>query len=179
MNTNSARAVGVAIGILVGLVIAVLLVRFSNKNNQYKTDYDERQIKVRGDAYRYAFYTVVVIEVILFLLKLGEVVIPVHDSVLHLASVLIGCIVLCVYSIWKDAYWGINNNRKRYGIVMVVCGVLNLIPVIGAFADGSMVQDGVVTGPVINLMVCVMLLLIGFELLLKHIMEKHEEQPED
>ena len=62
---------------------------------------------------------------------------------------------------------------------MVVCGVLNLIPVIGAFADGSMVQDGVVTGPVINLMVCVMLLLIGFELLLKHIMEKHEEQPED
>ncbi len=179
MNANSARAVGVAVGILIGLVIAVLLVRFANKNNKYKTDYDERQIKVRGDAYRYAFYTVVVIEVILFLLKLGEVSLPVHDSVLHIGSVLIGCIVLCVYSIWKDAYWGINNNRKRYGIVMLVCGLLNLIPVIGAFANGSMVRDGVVTGPVINLMVCVMLLLIGFELLLKHIMEVRAERQED
>ena len=179
MNTNTARAVGVAIGILVGLIIAVLLIRFANKNKKYKTEYDERQIKVRGDAYRYAFYTVVVIEVILFLLKLAEVSLPVHDSILHIGCVLVGCIVLCMYSIWKDAYWGINNNRKRYGIVMVLCGVLNLIPVIGAFAEGSMVQDGIVTGPVINLLVCVMLLLIGFELLLKHILEKRSEQAEE
>ena len=179
MNANVARAVGVAVGILIGLVIAVLLVRFANKNKKYKTEYDERQLRVRGDAYRYAFYTMAVIEVILFILKLAEVSLPVHDSVLHIASVLIGCIVLCVYSIWKDAYWGINNNRKRYGVVMVVCGLLNLIPVIGAFVEGSMVQDGMITGPVINLMVCIMLLLIGFELLLKHILEKRAEQPED
>ena len=179
MNANVARAVGVAVGILIGLVIAVLLVRFANKNKKYKTEYDERQLRVRGDAYRYAFYTMAVIEVILFILKLAEVSLPVHDAVLHIASVLIGCIVLCVYSIWKDAYWGINNNRKRYGVVMVVCGLLNLIPVVGAFAEGSMVQDGMITGPVINLMVCIMLLLIGFELLLKHILEKRAEQPED
>ena len=179
MNANVARAVGVAVGILIGPVITVLLVRFANKNKKYKTEYDERQLRVRGDAYRYAFYTMAVIEVILFILKLAEVSLPVHDSVLHIASVLIGCIVLCVYSIWKDAYWGINNNRKRYGVVMVVCGLLNLIPVVGAFAEGSMVQDGMITGPVINLMVCIMLLLIGFELLLKHILEKRAEQPED
>ena len=179
MNANIARAVGVAVGILVGLIIAVVLVRFANKNKKYKTEYDERQIKVRGDAYRYAFYTVVVFEVILFLLKLGEVSRPVHDAVIHIAGVLLGCIVLCVYSIWKDAYWGINNNRKRYGIVMLLCGVFNLIPVVAAFADGSMVQDGIVTGPVINLMVCVMMLLIGAELLLKHILEKRSDQPED
>ena len=179
MNVSSARAIGVAVGILVGIIIAVLLMRFSNKNNKFKSDYDERQIKVRGDDYRYAFYTVVIIEVILFILKLGEISLPVHDSVLHIFSILIGCIVLCAYSIWKDAYWGINNNRKRYGIVMLVCGLLNLIPVIAAFADGSMVQDGVITGPVINLLVCMMLLLIGFELLLKHILEKRTEQPEN
>ena len=179
MDANIARAVGVAVGILIGLVIAVLLVRFANKNKKYKTEYDERQIKVRGDAYRYAFYTVVVYEVILFILKLAEISLPVYDPVLHIAGVLLGCIVLCVYSIWKDAYWGINNNRKRYGIVMLLCGILNLIPVIGAFADGSMVQDGIVTGPVINLMICVMMLLIGAELLLKHLMEKRSEQPEE
>ena len=179
MNANVARAVGVAVGILIGLVIAVLLVRFANKNKKYKTEYDERQLRVRGDAYRYAFYTMAVIEVILFILNLAEVSLPVHDSVLHIACVLIGCIVLCVYSIWKDAYWGINNNRKRYGVVMVACGLLNLIPVVGAFAEGSMVQDGMITGPVINLMVCIMLLLIGFELLLKHILEKRAEQTED
>ena len=62
---------------------------------------------------------------------------------------------------------------------MLLCGVFNLIPVVAAFADGSMVQDGIVTGPVINLMVCVMMLLIGAELLLKHILEKRSEQPED
>ena len=179
MNGNIYKSAGITIGILIGLILAVALILIANNNRKFKTEYDERQLRVRGDAYRYAFYSVIICEVILLILAIGEFTLPIPDYALHFCGILIGCLVLSGYCIWKDAYWGINNNRKRYGIVMVVCGVLNLIPVIGAFADGSMVQDGVVTGPVINLMVCVMLLLIGFELLLKHIMEKHEEQPED
>ena len=179
MNGNFAHATGLAFGIVIGLVLAVLLVRFANRNKKYKTEYDERQIRVRGDAYRYAFYTVVIYEAIMFVLGMGEIALPVNGAILYLAGVFLGCIVLCAYCIWKDAYWGLNNNRKRYGVIFVICALLNLIPVIGAFADGSMVQDGMLSTPFINLMVCVMLLIIGVELLVKHIQEKRAEQPED
>ena len=68
MNGNIYKAAGLAVGILVGLIIAAVLIVIANKNRKFKTEYDERQLKVRGDAYRYAFYTVVIWEAILFIL---------------------------------------------------------------------------------------------------------------
>ena len=174
MNGNIFRSAGVAVGIAFGLILAVALVLISNNNRKVKTEYDERQLKVRGDAYRYAFYTVLIWEVILFVLGVGEFRLPLPEYVLHFAGLMVAMIVLSGYCIWKDAYWGLNNNRKRYGIVFVAAGLLNLIPVLGGLrhADGF-------DFPYVNLIVCVMLLIVGLELLLKHMLDKRAGNEED
>ena len=128
MNGNIYKSAGITIGILVGLILAVALILIANNNRKFKTEYDERQLRVRGDAYRYAFYSVIICEVILLILAIGEFTLPIPDYALHFAGILIGCLVLSGYCIWKDAYWGLNNNRKRYGIILVVAGLLNALP---------------------------------------------------
>ncbi len=171
MNGNIYKSAGVTFGIIIGLILAIALILISNNNRKIKSEYDERQLRVRGDAYRYAFYTVLICEVILFILAFGEFSLPVPEYVLHFAGILIGCLVLSGYCIWKDAYWGLNNNRKRYGIILVVAGLLNAIPLLGGLSHSDSFDF-----PYVNLMVCIMLLVVGLELLLKHMLDRREEK---
>ena len=170
MNTSIMKSAGLAVGIVVGLVVAVALILISNNNRKVRTEYDERQLRVRGDAYRYAFYSVIICEVILLVLAYGEFTLPVPEYVLHFGGILIGCLVLCTHCIWKDAYWGLNNNRRRYGIILVVAGLLNAIPLCGALSHRTTLDF-----PYVNLLTCIMLLVVGVELLLKQFLDRRAE----
>ena len=174
MNGNIYKAAGLAVGILVGLIIAAVLIVIANKNRKFKTEYDERQLKVRGDAYRYAFYTVVIWEAVLLILAIGEFSFPVSAYILHYAGILAGVLVLSGYCIWKDAYWGLNNNRKRYGIILVIAGLLNALPLISLLTSPQNSDF-----PYINVLTCVMLVAVGIELLIKHMIDKRAEAAED
>ena len=171
MSGNIFKSAGVAVGIVFGLILAIALIM---KNRKIKTEYDERQLRVRGDAYRYAFYTVVIWEVFLFILAFGEIRLPIPEYVLHFAGILAGVIVLSSYCIWKDAYWGLNNNRKRYGIILVVAGLLNALPLYMALSAGSESDF-----PYVNMLTCIMLLAVGVELLIKHMLDQRAEKAED
>ena len=170
MSTSIMKSAGLAFGIMIGLILALALILISNNNRKVRTEYDERQLRVRGDAYRYAFYSVIICEVILLILAFGEVTLPVPDYVLHFGGILIGCLVLSTYCIWKDAYWGLNNNRRRYGIILVVAGLLNAVPLFGALSRRSTLDF-----PFVNLLTCIMLLVVGVELLLKHFLDRRAD----
>lgn len=174
MNGNIFKSAGVAVGILVGLIVAFVLIRLANSNRKVKAEYDERQLRVRGDAYRYAFYTVVIWEAVLIVLAYGDFHLPVPDIALHFAGIIIGALVLSTICIWKDAYWGLNNNRKSYGIILVVAGVFNAIPVVGRLSDAAGSDF-----PYVNLLCCVMLVVVGAELLLKQLADKRAESAEE
>ena len=170
MSINIMKSAGLTVGILIGLVLAFALILISNNNRKVRTEYDERQLRVRGDAYRYAFYSVIICEVILLILEFGEVVLPIPAYVLHFGGILIGVLVLCTYCIWKDAYWGLNNNRRRYGIILIVTGLLNAFPLCGALSHRSTLDF-----PYVNLLTCIMLLVVGVELLLKHFLDRRAD----
>ena len=168
------KSAGLTVGILIGLILAFALILISNNNRKVRTEYDERQIRVRGDAYRYAFYSVIICEVILLILAFGEFTLPVPEYVLHFGGILIGVLVLCTYCIWKDAYWGLNNNRRRYGIILVVAGLLNAIPLFGALSHKTTLDF-----PYVKLLTCIMLLVVGAELLLKQFLDRRADSSGD
>ena len=72
MSTSIMKSAGLAFGIMIGLILAIALILISNHNRKVRTEYDERQLRVRGDAYRYAFYSVIICEVILLILAFGR-----------------------------------------------------------------------------------------------------------
>jgi len=174
MNGNIYKSAGMAVGIIVGLILAIALVLIANNNRKIKTEYDERQLRIRGDAYRYAFYTVVIWEAVLLVLAVGEFSLPVPADVLHFAGMIAGITVLSSFCIWKDAYWGLNNNRKRYGIILVAAALFNAIPLFGHLAGGASGDF-----PYVNTLACVMLLIIGVELLIKQFTDRGAESAED
>ena len=110
----------------------------------------------------------------MIVLAYGDFHLPVPDLALHFAGIIAGVIVLSTICIWKDAYWGLNNNRRSYGIILLVAGLFNAIPVVGRLS-GAVSSDF----PYVNLLCCVMLVVVGAELLLKQLADKRAESAEE
>lgn len=166
------------VGIVAGLVVAVLIFKVANKDGRVKTQYDERQEKIRGRGYMYAFYTMAMYEAVMIVFSsAGDI--PVADYIIYMGGIFVGLIVQVTYCIWNDGYWGINNDRRRYLIVFLVCGLVNFIPVIGQAKSGELFRDGRFVGfASLNLITLVLMLFVVAELLLKGIADKRSEEGE-
>ena len=173
---NIFKSAGVAVGLLVGLIIAVIIFKVANTNHKAQTEYDERQKEIRGRAYMYAFYTTVACECVMMIIEIGGVNNLFENYLLHFASLLTGCIVLCCYSIWHDVYWGLNNDPRRYSIIFIIVTALNIIPIIGAVKSGTLMENGKFGLPFMNILVMIMLASIGLIFLIKHIADGRREE---
>ncbi len=175
---NIFRSAGFAVGLMIGLVLIVILFKLINKDHKLKTEYDERQKIIRGKAYMYSFYAIIAYEVVMILFDLAEVSFPLQGSILHFGAILFGCMVLACYSIWTGAYWGLNNDRKKYAVIFVILGIFNLVPVWAAYKSGELIQNGRLGTPFINLMVVIMMFVLGAEMIVKLIVDARTAEEE-
>lgn len=172
----SERNMGVIVGIFFGLCLAVLLLWVCNRKGQIRTQYDERQKLVRAGGYKIGFWVITIYECVLAILGIGEVVIPVEAPVLHFGGIICGITALGIYSVWKDAYWGLNNDKRRYTILFVVCGAINLLSGVMSIVDGRIMNDGMVSLPAMNLLCGLMILVLGIALGVKSLVSKDAEE---
>ncbi len=176
---NMYKSIGFVFGLIIGLIFVVILFKYANQNHKAKTEYDERQAKIRGKAYQYSFYTLIVCEVIASVIDMMGIQLPMESYMIHIAAIFCGCLTLGGYTIWNDGYWGLNNNRKRYLLVIIFAVLLNFIPIIGALYSGTMIENGKLNTPFLNVMVVIMLAVIGIIYLIKHLADKASEETED
>ncbi len=163
------KSVGLALGIMVGIILAVFIIKAFNKDGKFKTRYDEMQQKVRGKAYMLAFWTIVIYEALMCVLTSSETfVLPVTNFVLHFTAVIAGVLVQVTYCIWKGAYIGLNTHAARFSIFCILIAVLNLVIGIMALTHGELFVDGKLQDPFINLLIAGLFVVIGVELLIKH-----------
>ena len=173
------RSAGLAAGLMVGLVAAVFLIKLANKDGRFRTEYDERQTTIRGKAYRYAFYTEILAQAVIMCLLMGGTQLFVEAYGLVFIGIVLGCLVLAGYCIWKDVYWGLNNNKKRYHVIFIASIALNVLPVVMSAKEGSLFnEEGRIGTPVLNICALVMIGFIYAELLIKGIMDKNAEDKE-
>ena len=170
---NIYKSAGVIAGMLLGVIFLVIIFRFANNNKKAKTDYDERQKAMRGEAYKAAFFTLLAFEMLMVILSAGNFSLPMESYLTHTLGIFLSCTVLGCCFIWKDAYWGMNNDRKRYLIIAGALAVLNIIPVIRTLIAGEMIVDGKLTDVFLNLMVLVMLAAMGITGLIRTNLDKN------
>ncbi|MCR5503644.1 MAG: hypothetical protein K6F53_11610 [Lachnospiraceae bacterium] len=173
---NILTSVPVAIGLIVGILLCIVLFKYANRDHKAKTDYDERQKNLRNNAYRYAFYTIVIYEAIMIILDMGSVSLPMEHFLLHFGAIIAGGIVQVGYSIWNDVYWGLNNDRKKYYIIFLVIFILNAIPIIGSLLRGGMIVDGKLSTPFLNVLCEILILAVIIELFIKSLVDRREDQ---
>lgn len=169
---NYYRTMGVITGLMVGLILCVVLFKFANKDKRTKTEYDERQQLVRGKAYTYSFYTMVIAQAVLMVIESFDIDIPMIPFVKYFAVVVVGCIPLAVYSVWNDAYWGLNNDKKRWNLILIIAFAINVLAFVGPVMAGSFLEDGKLGLPFANLMVIVLLVIIVILRIVKDHLDK-------
>ena len=176
MTVGNYAGIGFVVGLMFAAVLCVILFKFANSNRRIKSEYDERQEALRNKGYKYSFYTVLALEAVMTILSVSEVTFAFPVYLIHLGIILAGCLVLCVYCIWNDVYWGLNNNRKRYTAIIVIAIVLNIIPIITAITNGEISGQGMDSLPVMNIMVIVWMAIIGVSAIVKKLVKNEDEE---
>lgn len=176
MNT---KAIGFLVGILTGIVVFVLLMLVVNKNRSVKTEYDERQELLRGKGFKYGFFAGLIYVVVLMLLDMMEIAIPATQEVIYFSIIFVAATVMTSYCILTGAYFGINNDRKRFYILSIFVMVINLLTPIRFMIDGSFIQNGLLSTSCINLMCATLFFFISVECIIRNVIEKEAGEADE
>lgn len=135
-------------GFLVALFLLALVMLRKKRNGS--AVYDERQEAIRGRGYKYAY---VVSNLLILIYALGfdgcldQIISP---SLILVAILMIGGLVLAGYCIFRDAYWGFNQKKRRSIFISWILLILLYIPITvdkilhpeKFFEDGRISFDG-------------------------------------
>lgn len=160
------KASGITAGIIVGLIICIFLFRYMNKDKKVMTKYDERQEMARGKAYKYGFWASMIAAAFVMLLDISMITLA-SSFTKYFFIMFVGIIAQVTYSIWNDAYYGINTNKKRLIIICIVAGIINLLSVVANIMGGQFIVDGIVSDAGSNALCCILLLYAGVLLIIK------------
>ena len=173
---NIAKLLGFSIGIIVGIVLAIIIFMKANKNGKVKTEYDERQTLIRGLGYKYSFYGTIIAIAVIGLLEDMGITIPATPFVKQFIAIAIGLLIMITYCIFNDGYWGLNNDTYKYTIAFILIFASNLICTIASIVTGSMFEDGLLQVNGTNLICTVLFLILGIEVLIKKQLDKKEAE---
>lgn len=163
-------------GILAGLILVVILVVTATKGDEVKARYDERQELVRGKGFKYAFFGMLIWEVILFALEPLEITIPMSVGNAYFINVIFGVTIYAIYCIWNDGYFALNQRTGLLMIVLTIMGVINLLMGINAFVQGYAWVNGQLSIRSINLFCGILMIIVCGTMLLKRFVKDRKEE---
>lgn len=165
-----ARSIGLICGIIVGLCIAVLVLKFVNRGGRIKVEYDELQAINRNKAYKAGFAATIIYTAILCVAFLIGIDLPMEMSVILFSIIFVGIIVVASTSLWNDSYWGLSTNTKRFWIVMIMVATINIsIPFV---QSGDLIIDGKLSTPSVNLLCGLLIVIVAAETVIKYFADK-------
>ncbi len=147
----------VLFGVLFGLLLAFILL--STKK------YDERQALIRGRAYMISFYIMIAYYIIYGFSSIVED--KVDKTTVMFTGIIIAVAYHFSYCIWKDAYFPLNEDKKKMMITFVGIAIFNLLPGLGNLFHGKIFVDGVITYHCLNLLCAILFMYLVIVLLVK------------
>lgn len=163
------------LGLALGMVLAVLMLSVVKKGDDVKSKYDERQEIVRGRGFKYGFATILVANMLYYMLLLAGLATPMGADIVLVVNSLLGICVCASYCVWNDGYFALNEKIGTFIVIALIGGGINLIMGISAFVSGAAVQNGKFTFRSINLFCGIMVLIICGVMLLKKICKDGED----
>lgn len=126
------------------LVSACIIMVFRKNKKQY----DERQKISRGNAYKWGFVSMVIFNLWHLLISLIYQT-PLMDTDIALfISMFVGIVVCVVYSIWTDAFFGLDSKSPFYFLILSL--ILAVSNVFGA-VNNPITENGILSISAMNL----------------------------
>lgn len=168
--------VGVGIVLVVSCIAILILMKVTKKDGNLKCKYDERQDLIRGRGFKYAFFTLLIYNMVIPMLKICDVELPADSTALFMIGAVAAMLVYVIYAIWNEAYFSLNENPKAIMIAFALIGIINLTLGIIRMVDGTFLTDGKLTFNSINFMLGIVFVIIFITLAAKQICNKREEE---
>lgn len=168
--------VGVGIVLVVSVVVVFILMKVTKKDGTIKCKYDERQDLIRGRGFKYAFFTLLIYNMIVPMLKIFDVELLADSAALFMIGAIAGMLVYVIYAIWNEAYFSLNENPKAIMIAFAFIGLINLALGIVRMFDGTFLTEGKLTFNSINFLLGIGFVIIFMTLAAKQIRNKREEE---
>ena len=128
------------------IAVQIFKIIMFKKDKDY-SGYDERQELIRGRAFRYGFLTLAFSLAAVTLWEECVGALPIEFSLLMMACLMVGCLVVILYDIWQDAYWGIRQTSGSNAaiVLMVAVMVMQYLGFRGHANAGDVIVNGVLT----------------------------------
>lgn len=153
------------------IFVIAMMIRRKSETCTMKGKYDERQKVIQGIGYKYGFLTMAVAGMAYALLSTAWEI-PVTTTVGVTACVFLGIMVYVVYCIWKDAYFGLTNQRSQFIILISIVTIVNMATSIVSICNGEIVRNGVVGDKALSLICAILFLVILVALVIKAFQER-------
>lgn len=166
---------GFCLGLSITFLFTTIVIHFIAKNKSKTSQFDERQLKARGDCFCVSFFVLVGC---LLLDGMIRLVIE-YDWSSYMVGVFTCCVisiaVFAVLAIWKDAYTTAEESKIWFMCFSFVCGIINFGVSIIEIIRNRILENGKLGLPFMNVLAGGLLLIIGFNLLIKYKLDKRKD----
>ncbi len=161
--------------VIISLIIIIPILIGTTKDKKLKRQYDERQELIRGRGFKYAFYTMITLNMLYAVALGGFGKLPLDADIAMFAIVLIGAVVYAWYGILSGGYFALNEKVPQTIAIFIGIAIFNICIAVGVIKeDGSLIVDGVLSSGVTNLACAVLLLATVVVILVKRYMDRED-----
>ncbi|MBQ8412823.1 MAG: hypothetical protein IJX12_04340 [Lachnospiraceae bacterium] len=176
MDGSLEHALGFIFGVVfVSALLVIMMLSLTSRNKKLKRSYDERQELVRGKGFKYAFYTVITLNMLYAIAEIAYERIPIESSLVMFLVAICGVGVYAWYCILNDGYFAINEKKKETIICLSAIGIFNIVVGIGSAFHSGFFKDGVLTYNCMNLVCGIFMVLTVAVIFIKQYMDKRED----
>lgn len=159
------------IGLIVGILIVAIVSLISIKR-KCRGQYDERQKAIQGVAYKFGFFAMFAYFILngFICMEIGEWL-PIID--MNFIGLCFGIVCFAGYAIFNDAYLSLNSKPFKFSLFISFVAIINYVCFFINVMDGDTPEAFL-----LNLICAVFLTVICFMIIIKVIIDKHNEKKE-
>ncbi|MBQ9624621.1 MAG: hypothetical protein IJR47_00800 [Clostridia bacterium] len=148
-------AKGLIVGIGVAMIFFMALKLFRRKSLSEEAQYDERQRIARGVAFKYAYWTLLLYIALYAVVDLsGFRFCETFTGIIIGVTLSLG--VFACTAIMKDAYVGINQNKRWWVILNIIVILANAFATVPNFLEGNIIENGMLSHGVVNILMVIL-----------------------
>lgn len=159
-------------GFTVGILIVLAVFLIARKKLVGCSKYDERQKAIQGVAYKVGFFAMFAYFIIngFICMEIGEWL-PIID--MNFIGLCFGIVCFAGYAIFNDAYLSLNSKPFKFSLFISFVAIINYVCFFINVMDGDTPEAFL-----LNLICAVFLTVICFMIIIKVIIDKHNEKKE-
>ena len=160
---------------LIGAIVGIIVMIAIKKSTKVNYSYDERQILIRGRAYKIGFTTMLVFAVFYMLLSIAQEDLLEYGYIWNAISLFGGLTIFAIYSIWNDAFFSLQQNPRRYLLLCLVVTLCNCMWVPEVVKGKITLMDLVFSYKFINVLCALTFIIISITIVIKIYADRKEE----